>query len=406
MKGQSQYGGTRLFCDLAAAAFGRRGFEVEVLDLAAAASPGTLILEHAAGSAPFDLVFTINIAGNFVDTSGRTLPDLYGGPHVVWLTDYVLSNAERLHGTPKSTALLVVDPTQAEALRAIYGADRWDYIGFFPHPAVGEAAGDDASLAEFTQRRPIEVLWSGSFQKSEQPWMELQETSRRVLHDALDVALSVEWTPPHEALDLVLRSRGLDLAKPASVTAREAAFLIDAEVRKTRRFEFLKAVAKTGLPVRICGLGWESQLYRFKNAVFEGPVEMSRMAELMAQSRLVLNTNGNFGAGSHERPFSASLAGAATFSDFSRYYAQVFEPGKNIELFHWKALDAGMAALTALAADPERCFEYARGAKASTAAHHTWDRRIDLILAAGDAVRPGIRGQGAAPFSHSGAILQ
>src|SRR6201999_2531804 len=135
-------------------------------------------------------------------------------------------------------------------------------------------------------------------------------------------------------------------------------------------------------PLHIVGSDWESQLHRFKNATYEGPVEMTRMAELMAQSRVVLNTNGNFGAGSHERPFSASLAGAATFSDLSRYYAEVFRPGENIELFQWRDLDVGMAALAALAADPERCFAYGRSAKAETLAHHTWDRRIDLIFAA------------------------
>jgi hypothetical protein len=107
----------------------------------------------------------------------------------------------------------------------------------------------------------------------------------------------------------------------------------------------------------------------------------------MRQSRLVLNTNGNFGAGSHERPFSASLAGAATFSDFSRYYAQVFEPGINIELFCWKNLTAGMEKLASLVAEPQRCFDYARSAKAMTLAGHTWDRQIDQILAAGEAVR-------------------
>jgi hypothetical protein len=107
----------------------------------------------------------------------------------------------------------------------------------------------------------------------------------------------------------------------------------------------------------------------------------------MRQSRVVLNTNGNFGAGSHERPFSASLAGAATFSDYSRYYGQVFEDEKNIALFRWKDLDGGMAQLKALAADPERAFDYARSAKALTLSGHTWDSRIDLVLAAGEAVR-------------------
>ncbi|MDB5424345.1 MAG: hypothetical protein JWQ29_1761 [Phenylobacterium sp.] len=386
IKGQSQYGGTRLFAEQAAAAFRRRGHEVEVLDVGDTGDAGPRLLAHAP-TATAELVFTINIAGEFRDSLGRTLSDLYGAPHVVWHTDYILSQVARLKGTPKSTAVLLVDPTQVEGVKSIYGEDRFDHIAFFPHPAVGEAAPDDATLAEFLERRPIEVLWSGSFQKPVAPWAGVEGPARQVFQDALDLALAVEWMPPLEALDTVLASRGLDLGDPALAGAREAAALIDVEVRQARRFEFLKAVAKTGVPLRICGLGWESQLYRFKNAVYEGPVEMTRMAELMASSRLVLNTNGNFGAGSHERPFSASLAGAATFSDFSRYYGQVFEPGANIELFHWQDLAGGMEKLISLAADPERCFEYARSAKAVTLGAHTWDTQIDQVLQAGEAVR-------------------
>jgi hypothetical protein len=386
IKGQSQYGGTRLFVDEAAAAFQRLGHEVEILDVGDVADAGQRLLAHAPTTRT-DLVFTINIVGEFRDTLGRSLSDLYGAPHVIWHTDYILSQVARLKGTPKSTAVLLVDPTQVEGVKSIYGEDRFDHIAFFPHPAVGQPAADDATLAEFLERRPIEVLWSGSFQKPEPAWVGIEGPARQVFQDALDLALSLEWIPPLEALDTVLASRGIDLSDPEMNGAREAATLIDVEVRKTRRYEFLKAVAKTGLPLRICGVGWESQLYRFKNATYEGPVEMTRMAELMAQSRLVLNTNGNFGAGSHERPFSASLAGAATFSDFSRYYAQVFEPGANIELFHWKNLTGGMEKLAALAADPERCFEYARSAKAVTLAGHTWDAQIGQILAAGEAVR-------------------
>lgn len=386
MKGQSQYGGTRLFADLAAAAFRRRGLDVEVLDLGGVEDGGALILGYRP-QGPLDLVFTINIAGEFIDSLGRTLRDLFGAPHVVWHTDYIFSQAPRLNGTPRSTAVLLVDPTQVEAVRAISGADRFAHLAFFPHPAVGDPAPDDETLARFMDRRPIPVLWSGGFQKADAPWAGVEGPARQVFQDALDLALSVEWMAPHEALDTVLAARGLDLSAPENRGAREAAAILDAEVRKTRRFEFLKAVARTGAPLHICGHGWESQLYRFKNATFEGPVEMTRMVELMRQSRLVLNTNGNFGAGSHERPFSAALAGAATFSDFSRYYAQVFTPGRDIELFRWKDLPAGMDALKALADDPQRCFDYAREAKATTLAGHTWDRRIDQILAAADAVR-------------------
>ena len=120
----------------------RRGDAPEILDLGATETPGALLLEHAGAAGRFDLIFSINIGGEFKDSLGRTLPDLYGGPHVVWHTDYVFSQAARIRGTPKSTAVLVVDPTQADVIRAIYGADRFDHLAFFPHPAVGEPAAD------------------------------------------------------------------------------------------------------------------------------------------------------------------------------------------------------------------------------------------------------------------------
>ena len=114
------------------------------------------------------------------------------------------------------------------------------------------------------------------------------------------------------------------------------------------------------------------------------------MIGLMRQSRLVLNTNGNFGAGSHERPFSAALAGAATVSDHSLYYAAEFQPGANIELFSWLDLPGAMDRLKALSADPGRCWRMARSAKALTLARHTWDRQIpDLLQAAGLTAQPG-----------------
>src|SRR4051812_32264095 len=95
IKGQSQYGGTRLFADQAAQALLRRGHEVEVLDLGDVADGAPRLLAHVA-AARVDLVFTINIAGEFHDGQGRSLATLYGAPHVVWHTDYVLSQVARL----------------------------------------------------------------------------------------------------------------------------------------------------------------------------------------------------------------------------------------------------------------------------------------------------------------------
>jgi hypothetical protein len=379
VKAHSQYGGTRLFSDHAHAALAARGFDVKTIDLTLG-NPNDILFAEVGGG--WDLVFSINILGEVRDTLGRPMAEIFGCPHVVWHTDYILSQWTRLEQTPDSTPLLVVDPTQIDAAHAACPPGRFPHMSFFPHPAVGEPAPDDADVDAFLAGRPIAALWSGGFVKPERPWKDAPKPTQQVFDDAVDLALGVEWMPPHEAFATVLRSRGMDVQDPEQRGVLQSSALVDAEVRVTRRNAFLLALAKTRLPIHICGNHWEPHLYRFKGAIYHGAVDMTVMAELMRQSRIVLNTNGNFGAGSHERPFSGALAGAAVFSDTSRYYEQVFRAGENIELFRWKDLDAGMAQLMALAADPQRCFGYARAAKAEVVAHHTWDRRIDLILQA------------------------
>jgi hypothetical protein len=381
IKAQSQYGGTRLFCDEAAEAFTRRGDEVELLDtISNELAIGRVVA--AAQGARFDLVLSMNILGELRDPGGRTMAELFGCPHVVWYTDYPLTFIRRLEGTPSSTPILVVDPTQMDAIKAALGSDRFDTLRFFPHPAVGQPIPDEPDVDAFLAARDIPVLWSGGFVKPSRPWSNQPAATQKVMDAAVEMALSVEWMPPHEALAAALKDIGVDIADPTFRGTLESAPMIDREVRETRRHAFLMAVAKAKLELHICGVGWEPQLYRFKNAVYHGAVEMTEAMAMMRRARLVLNTNGNFGAGSHERPFSASLAGAAVASDSSRYYEQVFSPGENIELFRWQDLAGGIERIQALAADPERCFRYAKAAKALTAAGHTWDRRIEIILEA------------------------
>lgn len=380
IKGKSQYGGTRLFGDEAAAAFGRHGHQTEVLDLGAGDTYEADLLV-AANARPYDLVLTFNILGDFRSPQGLTMAELFGGAHVVWHTDYVLTNWDRLQGTPPTTTLLVVDPTQINALIAAGGEDRYR-ARFFPHPAVGQPVADEPDVETFMAARPIPVLWSGGFVQPDRPWSAASPTTQKVMDGAVELAMSREWMAPHVALAQMLRSVGFDVLDPAKRHNLASASVIDAAVRVRRRHAFLLALAESGVELHICGQGWEPHLHRFKGATYHGAVEMTQMVQLMRQSRLVLNTNGNFGAGSHERPFSASLAGAATFSDISRYYAAEFQPGENIELFSWLDLPGAMDRLRALSADPERCWRFARSAKQLTLARHTWDRRVPDILEA------------------------
>jgi hypothetical protein len=381
IKGQSLYGGTRLFVDTAAEAFARAGHQAEVLDLAALPDPRAGLLEHAATARP-DLVFSISILGEFRGPDGRTVGQLYGAPHVVWHVDYSLGQFPRIETTDRSTALLFIDPTHVDAVAATYGPGRFAHLGFMPHAAVGAPALDEDPGAYAA--RPICLLFSGSFQKPEPPFTNVAPHLHKALQAAVDLALGAEWLPPHEATMQALAAHGFD-PSGADRDLIKLAGRVDDVVRRTRRFEFAKAVAKTRLPIVICGVGWEAQLYRFKPHVYEGAVEMTRMAELMRQTRIVLNTNVNFGAGSHERPLSAALAGALPFSDHSRFWEQEF--GETVPLYRWKDLDGAMDTLRGLAADPERAYEATRRMHGRVREAHLWDHRVATIVAAAEAVR-------------------
>src|SRR3569623_2548207 len=107
----------------------------------------------------------------------------------------------------------------------------------------------------------------------------------------------------------------------------------------------------------------------------------------MSRSRIVLNTNGNFGAGSLERPLSALLAGAAALSDVSAFYAGAFVEDEEIVLYRWKDQDAGLERLARLHADPEVTFRIGQSGGAKVRAGHRWANRLDTILAAAEASR-------------------
>lgn len=380
IKGQSQYDGTRTFVDLAADAMKRAGHTVVVEDLTLAPSLQVRLLELAIEVRP-DLVFTINILGEYRSPNGQTLSRIFGAPHVLWHTDYALKHHLRLEGTAAETPMLMVDPTQIEGVQSIYGADRHPNLTFFPHPAACEPAPDDIDLDAYAAR-PIPLLWSGTCHRPEVPWAGAPANARKVFETALAEALAIEWAPPHEVFDRVLADSGMDLADPANQGARVACHHIDTVVRTTRRFEFVKALAKTRLPIVICGDNWKDQLYRFKNVTYLGPQPMPKVVELMRQSRVVLNTNGNFGAGSHERPFTILLSGALPFTDVSRYYEQIFEEGRDIAMFRWMDLPAGLARLRDLIDHPDLAFPMIQRGKAKAMTDHTWDARLPLIFAA------------------------
>ena len=387
IKGRSAYDALRIFTDGLAEAFAARGYQPVVLDVPAEPDLAAALRREAAVG-PITLVHSFTLLGEWRDGEGRTVGEITGAPHVIQFVDYPFTHMQRLDGCTRAAAILTIDESHVEAINSVYGADHFAHVGFCPHAAIGQPAPREADAGAFADARDIPILFCGTFYKPDTPpWAAQEARIRRIFEGAVELALAAEWMPALEALDQSMADAGLNPADPSLASFRKNATFVHEHVRAFRRFELLKAAAKAGLPLHVYGKGFEKHLYRFKSFIHGGEADLNQAIALMRRSRVVLNINANFGRGSHERPLTALMAGAAPATDHSAFYAARFSPEKEVLLYRWKALDEGMARVAALSADCEAAFAMAGAGQARVLAEHTWAQRIDVILAAADAAR-------------------
>jgi hypothetical protein len=207
---------------------------------------------------------------------------------------------------------------------------------------------------------------------------------RSVFEAAAEIALAGEWTPALAALDAAMRAACLAPEDPQFAGFRKLASYVHEWVRLSRRLRLLEAAARAGLALHVAGRGYDAALDRYPNLTVVGDVAFLDSVAMMSRSRLVLNINANFGAGSHERPLCALNAGAAAASDFSTFYADQFEEGRDMMLYRWADLDAGLAAVARLAQDPQALFDMAVAGQAKVLAGQRWRHRVATIAAAAE----------------------
>lgn len=384
VKVQSQYDATRAFTDELAAAFARRGFATTVID--AVAEPDlALSFSREAATGPVTLVYTVGALGEWRDTQGRSLGQVLGAPHVLQHVDYPLSHLDRLERTAEDTAILTVDQTHVRAVVSTFGPARFAHVAFCPHAAVGQPA--QADLDAFVQR-PVPLLFAGSYYGPDAPaWRGGDAGVAAIFDAALEIALDAEFVPALDAVDQALRAHGLDPADPNLERLRKLSTAVHEQVRRTRRRAFLDAAGAAGLPLHLAGGGYEGRFDHYPTFNPLGQASLPEVAQLMGVARAVVNINANFGAGSHERPLTAMLAGAAVASDHGAWWAARFDANAEILLYHWKDLDAGVARLAALVDDPEAAWRMAVAGQRRVMAEHRFDHRVDDVLAAAQAAR-------------------
>ena len=387
LKGYSQYGALRFYIDELAKVFAAHGDDPVIVDLTEMKDTAAraVVLER---QRPADLVFSFNICGEFRDEKGRTVSDLIDAPHVVMYVDYPLAHLSRLLDTPPATAILTVDPSHVQVIDDFFGAEHFAFVGFCPHAAFGEPQPQPATAEEFFSIRPTPVLCPVSYYTPPPPpWRNYPDVMRKVFTAAAEFALTEEWVPPLAALDRALIAGGIDFSDPNHrkdlTVVRTLAEEVNEWVRAVRRQRFFEAAAKVGLPLAVCGNGYDDNiLARYRNIDYRGPLEAPALLREMGKSRMVVNLNANFGRGMHERVPTAMVAGAVAATDTSAYYREHYAAGSEIALFRWVHLEEDLAGIRALLDNGEALFRMAKAGQKKALAQDLWQNRIGIILAA------------------------
>lgn len=154
-------------------------------------------------------------------------------------------------------------------------------------------------------------------------------------------------------------------------------------VRNLDRFNLVRALAESGLPVVICGSGWREAFGDRANVTYLETIPFAGIAGLYDQARICINLNA--GNGASERAVQAALSGAAVVSDYSAALEDLLGAGRGV-VFYRRADPASLVRAAGELLESHRSQAVGEAARQRVLQSGTWRRRAEqaaLLLTAG-----------------------
>jgi glycosyltransferase involved in cell wall biosynthesis len=256
-------------------------------------------------------------------------------------------------------------------------------LGFLP-PGANELPDPVDLSDEAFARRDIPVLFTGTYRgEPPRPWREWEASApRTIVEDVAQRMAADARLPVLDALRSVMSAIGTELTPDLLATMLPLLQPPQVFAEAYHRDAALRELGVAGVPLTVYGNGWEPMAERYANITYGGVGSFEETLHLLRRARVVLNMNNGFVAGGHERVFTAMCAGAAVFSDATKYYADVFKDGREMVTFTWPKLDEAPALLMDLVADEPRLAAIARAGAKKAQAEHRWTERAARLVKA------------------------
>ena len=382
-KGRSQYGSLRLHLDQLAAAIAAMGHEVSVVDLLEAEGSLPVVRAIASGA---DCFFAFN--GMACEVAALDAVRATGCVYASAYVDHPVHHLPRLNHAINKQVVWFLDRSHVQFMTA-WGAGRsFAHLGFLPPGANKIDAAVDTSDEAF-ERRDIPLLFTGTYRGPPQPgWTNWPDSAAKAL-----VAETAERMAADGRLPVLDALRNTMAARKSKLSAEllESISLLLASAQQYaeafHRHAVLTALGEAGVPVEVHGIGWTPLCERYPSFRHAGEGSFIETLHLLRRARVVLNINNGFVAGGHERVFTAMSAGAAVFSESSRYYDDVFKDDREIATFSIRRPERVASQLSAFLADVPGQAAIARAGHAKAKAEHSWAARAAKMMKVIEAVR-------------------
>lgn len=384
IKGQSQYGSLRLHIDQFADALRRQGHDVQVVDMTGG---GQAELDRTTANPP-DCYFGIGgVGSDYADAAG-SIYDQLGVVYATLHVDHPVHQAARVTARIRKQAAFFLDRTHVQFVSAWPSAKGLAHLGFLP-PGANELPEPVDTSDEAFARRDIPLLFTGTYRGPPQAaWSAWEESPAKEIAGEIAGRMAEDARLPIlDALKASLAERGVPFTSELFDQFVPLLQAPQAFAEAYHRDRLLHALGRASIPMQVYGAGWEPLVAQYPAFAYGGVGSFEETLHLLRRARLVLNTNNGFVSGGHERVFTAMCAGAAVFSDASRYYADAFKEGREIVTFEWRKLDTAPDRLRALMDDTPALAALARAGHKRAMAEHRWSDRAARVAKAVKQIR-------------------
>lgn len=157
---------------------------------------------------------------------------------------------------------------------------------------------------------------------------------------------------------------------------------IDSYVRAFYREELLRALTDNGIVVDIYGNGWDAfDCANKENLRIHPPVDYEESLEIMANTKISLNSIPSYKAGAHERIFSAMVNGSLCVTDPSEYLSEQFADGEEVVYYQRDNIQKAAREVLYYLENEDEAEKITQKARQVALRSHTWEARAKDVIA-------------------------